>query len=181
MDFTRNGEIMQKFLAVGVFSLGLAGCMTPITPTQQAMPEISQVIEVPNKSKDQIFEDSKIWIAQSFKSANNVIQYADKSTGSIIGKGNIQYPCDGFIDCGAFGNDRVNFTIKIDTKDSKARVTINDVTRTNLTYVQGGVNNLGKEVPITILQHQQKIAVNLNNVIDQYKSAITSTKANENW
>ncbi|MFE0305554.1 DUF4468 domain-containing protein, partial [Bacillus altitudinis] len=68
--------------------------MTPMTPTQQAMPEISQVIEVPNKSKDQIFEDSKIWIAQSFKSANNVIQYADKSTGSIIGKGNIQYPCD---------------------------------------------------------------------------------------
>ncbi|EKF48438.1 hypothetical protein J671_2258 [Acinetobacter sp. 1130196] len=173
---------MKKILVAGLIALGLVGCATPITSTQQAMPEVSQVIEIPNKSKDQIFEDSKIWIAQSFKSANNVIQYADKSTGSIIGKGNIQYPCDGFIDCGAFGNDKVNFTIKIDTKDNKARVTINDVTRTNLTYVQGGYNvNMGKEVPINIIQHQQKIAVKLNSVIDQYKTAITSTQSNANW
>jgi len=46
MDFTINGESMKKVLAVGVFSLGLVGCMTPMTPTQQAMPEISQVIDV---------------------------------------------------------------------------------------------------------------------------------------
>lgn len=172
---------MKKIIVATVISLGLVGCMTPMTPTQQAMPEISQVIEVPNKTKDQIFEDSKIWIAQSFKSANNVIQYSDKSTGSIIGKGNIPYPCDGFIDCGAFGNDKVNFTIKIDTKENKARVTINDVTRTNLTYVQGAINNIGKDVPITIVQHQQKIAVKLNNVIEQYKTAITSKQTNQNW
>ncbi|EHU1491220.1 DUF4468 domain-containing protein [Acinetobacter baumannii] len=172
---------MKKIIVATVISLGLVGCMTPMTSTQQAMPEISQVIEVPNKTKDQIFEDSKIWIAQSFKSANNVIQYSDKSTGSIIGKGNIPYPCDGFIDCGAFGNDKVNFTIKIDTKENKARVTINDVTRTNLTYVQGAINNIGKDVPITIVQHQQKIAVKLNNVIEQYKTAITSKQTNENW
>jgi len=172
---------VKKIIAATVISLGLVGCMTPMTSTQQAMPEISQVIEVPNKTKDQIFEDSKIWIAQSFKSANNVIQYSDKSTGSIIGKGNIPYPCDGFIDCGAFGNDKVNFTIKIDTKENKARVTINDVTRTNLTYVQGAINNIGKDVPITIVQHQQKIAVKLNNVIEQYKTAITSKQTSENW
>ncbi len=174
-------KFMKKIIVASLMSLGLVGCMTPMTPTQQAMPEIAQVIEVPNKSKDQIFEDSKIWIAQSFKSANNVIQYADKSTGSIIGKGNIQYPCDGFIDCGAFGNDKVNFTIKIDTKENKARVTINDVTRTNLTYVQGGINNIGKEVPITIVQHQQKIAAKLNDVIEQYKKSITTNQSNNNW
>lgn len=164
-----------------VVGLGLVGCVTPMTPTKQSMPDITQIIEVPNKSKDQIFEDSKIWIAQSFKSANNVIQYADKDTGSIIGKGNIQYPCDGLIDCGAFGNDKVNFTIKIDTKDNKARVTINDVTRTNLTYVQGGINNIGKEVPIYIVEHQKKITTKLNSVIDQYKTAIVSNQNNANW
>ncbi|MDR8407097.1 DUF4468 domain-containing protein, partial [Acinetobacter baumannii] len=68
---------MKQIIVATVISLGLVGCMTPMTSTQQAMPEISQVIEVPNKTKDQIFEDSKIWIAQSFKSANNVIQYSD--------------------------------------------------------------------------------------------------------
>ncbi len=172
---------MKKIILTAVMGLSLVGCMTPMTPTQQAMPDITQVIEVPNKPKDQIFEESKIWIAQSFKSANNVIQYADKGTGSIIGKGNIKYPCDSFIDCGAFGNDNVNFTMKIDTKDNKARVVISDVTRTSLTYVQGGINNIGKEVPISIVEHQEKIATKLNGVIEQYKTAITSDKSSANW
>lgn len=172
---------MKKIFLAGVLSFGLVGCMTPMTQTQQVMPDISEVVDVPNKSKDKIFEDSKIWIAQSFKSANNVIQYADKDQGSIIGKGNIKYPCDGFIDCGAFGNDNVNFTIKIDAKDSKARIVISDVTRTNLTYVKGGVNNIGREVPIIILEHQQKIAVKLKDIAEQYKLAITSKKTNDNW
>ncbi|MDQ1207285.1 hypothetical protein QE380_000208 [Acinetobacter baylyi] len=172
---------MKNIFTTLALSFGLVGCMTPMTPTQQNMPEITQVIEVPNKAKDQIFEESKIWIAKSFKSANNVIQYADKETGSIVGKGNIKYPCDGFIDCGAFGNDNVNFTIKIDTKDNKARVVISDITRTNLTYVKGGVNNIGTEVPIVIVEHQKKIATKLNEVVEQYKTAITTKTSNQNW
>ena len=172
---------MKELLLISFLSFSLAGCMTPLTPTQQGMPEISKVVEIPNKSKDKIFEESKIWIAQSFKSANNVIQYADKETGSIVGKGNIQYPCDGFMDCSAFGNDKVNFTIKIDTKDNKARVVISDVTRTSLTYVKGGMNNIGREVPILIMEHQQKITTKLNDVVEQYKIAITSDISSNNW
>lgn len=173
---------MKRLLIAGAIGFSLVGCATLPTPTDKKMEDITEVIDVPAKSKEQIFEGSKIWIAQSFKSANNVIQYADKGTGSIIGKGNIQYPCDGFIDCGAFGNDRVNFTIKIDSKDNKARVSISDVTRTNLTYVQGGYNaNIGKEFPINIVEHQQKIATKLKGVIDQYKKAITTSNISDNW
>jgi hypothetical protein len=173
---------LKKLLAVGVLGFGLVGCVALPTPTDKKMEDISEVVNVPSKSRDQIFEGSKIWIAQSFKSANNVIQYADKETGSIIGKGNIQYPCDGFIDCGAFGNDKVNFTIKIDSKDNKARVVISDITRTNLTYVKGGYNvNIGKEAPINIVEHQQKISTKLKGVIDQYKKAITTNDLSENW
>lgn len=175
---------MKKLFIAGVVGFGLmvGGCATLPTPTDKKMDDLTEIIDVPNKTKDQIFEGSKIWIAQSFKSANNVIQYADKDTGSIIGKGNIQYPCDGFIDCGAFGKDIVNFTIKIDIKNDKARVVISDIKRTNLTYVQGGYNaNLGRESPINIVEHQQKITVKLKNVVDQYKVAITSSNANDNW
>lgn len=175
---------MKKLLLIGFLGVGavLSGCVALPTPTDKKMEDITEVIEVPAKSKEQIFEDSKIWIAQSFKSANNVIQYVDRDTGSIVGKGSIQYPCDGFIDCGAFGNDRVNFTIKIDTKNNKARVVISDVTRTNLTYVQGGYNaNMGKEAPINIVEHQQKISIKLKGVIDQYKKAIIVSNLSENW
>lgn len=173
---------MKRLLIAGIVGVGLVGCVTLPTPTEKKMEDITEVVNIPDKSKDQIFEGSKIWIAQSFKSANNVIQYADKEVGSIIGKGNIQYPCDGFIDCGAFGSDRVNFTIKIDSKDNKARVVISDITRTNLTYVKGGYNvNIGKEVPINIVEHQQKIAIKLKGVVEQYKTAITLSNLNESW
>ena len=173
---------MKRILMLGVLGLGLVGCITIPTPTDKKMEDVVEVIDVPNKTKDQIFEGSKIWIAQSFKSANNVIQYADKETGSIIGKGSIKYPCVGFTDCGAFGNDNVNFTIKIDSKDNKARVNISDVTRTNLTYVQGGFNvNIGKEVPINIVEHQQKISIKLKDVVSQYKTSITSNDLNKDW
>lgn len=47
---------MKKILVAGLIALGLVGCATPITSTQQAMPEVSQVIEIPNKSKDQILK-----------------------------------------------------------------------------------------------------------------------------
>ena len=173
---------MKRILMLGILGFGLVGCATMPTPTDKKMDDIVEVIDVPNKTNDQIFEGSKIWIAESFKSANNVIQYADKETGSIIGKGSIQYPCDGFTDCGAFGNDKVNFTIKIDSKDNKARVNISDVTRTSLTRIQGAYNtNIGKESPITLVEHQQKISIKLKDVISQYKTAITSDDLNKDW
>lgn len=166
---------------IGLSVISIQGCMTPMTATSQPMESISEVIEVNGKKQNQIFNESKMWIAESFKSANNVIQYQDEGTGSIIGKGNMKYPCVGLIDCGAFGNDNINFTIRIDSKDDKARIAISDVTKTSLTYVKGGVNNnIGKEGPIVIVEHQQKIAVKLKEVISQYKQKITSTSLSNN-
>ncbi|MHA3061178.1 DUF4468 domain-containing protein [Acinetobacter sp. ANC 4631] len=174
---------MKKIL-ISIFSTAiLSGCVTA-EQMQFAAPlnDVSEVIDINGKSKDQLFEASKIWIAKSFNSSNNVIQYADKESGSIIGKGNMKFPCDGFIDCSAFGNDRVNFTIKIDTKDNKARVTLSDITRTPLTYINGGLNtNIGKDLPITQVKQQQQVKPALQSIIRQYKSEVTSQTNQSNW
>ncbi len=167
-----------------VMGLGLGGCasMTGMTQTTKPMPEVTEVIVVDGKSKDQIFDASKIWIAKSFKSANNVVQYEDKASGTIIGKGNIKFPCYDFTSCGAFGNDRVNFTVKIDSKDNKARISFSDINRTSLTYTQGGFNhNIGKEIPIIIIEHQQAITKSLKSVVDQYKADINQQQNNAEW
>lgn len=51
-----------------------------------------------------------------------------------------------------------------------------------LERMEGGVNNnIGKEGPIVIVEHQQKIAVKLKEVISQYKQKITSTSLSNNW
>ncbi|MDN8336515.1 DUF4468 domain-containing protein [Acinetobacter baumannii] len=172
---------MKKILLAGFLGLGLVGCVSMPTPTDKPMTDIVEVVDVGGKTKDQLFEQSKVWIARSFKSANNVIQYQDKASGRIIGKGNIPFPCSGFIDCGAFGKDKVNFTIQIDTKDNKARVFISDITATSLTYVQGGINNIGQERPILILEHQQRIDAKLKEVVQQYKTDVVKQQVDNNW
>jgi len=175
---------MKKLLIAGVTGLSLHGCA--ISPELQHSPEplvqVIQVVEIDGQKKEQLFDSSKIWMAEAFKSSNNVVQYADKESGSIIGKGNIQFPCEGFIDCGAFGNDKVSFTIKIDTKDNKARVSFSDITRTPLTYVKGGLNaNMGKDLPITQVKQKQQVKLKLESIIQQYKIDIVRQKSDTNW
>ena len=85
-------QFMKKIIfsaLIGLSVISIQGCMTPMTVTSQPMENISKVIEVNGKKQNQIFNESKMWIAESFKSANNVIQYQDEGTGSIIGKGNM--------------------------------------------------------------------------------------------
>lgn len=173
---------MKKLLFTGLLVLSLTGCMSMPTPTSTPMTNVVDVVEINGQTKDQIFEKSKIWIAKSFKSANNVIQYQDKSTGQIIGKGTIPFPCEGFIDCGAFGQDRVNFTIQIDTKDNKARISFSDITATSLTYVKGGVNNIGGERQILIVEHQQRIESKLKSIAQQYKADVVNQQTeSKDW
>lgn len=175
---------MKNLLIAGILGLGLAGCTTSPELQQAPSPltEVGQVVEIKGHSKDQLFESSKIWMAKVFNSSNSVVQYADKNTGSIIGKGNIQYPCSGFIDCEAFGKDVVNFTIKIDTKDERVRVAFSDISRKPLTYIKGGINtNIGRDVPIMQVKQQQQVKAKLESIIQQYKQDIINQKSDSNW
>lgn len=176
------GLNMSKSKIVLFFSgLIVSGSILALTPTTEPMQNVVEIISLDGKNKDQIYEGSKVWLAKSFKSANSVIQYQNPETGSIIGKGNIQFPCKGFIDCGAFGNDKVNFTIQIDVKDNKARLSISDITATSGTYVRGGINNLGSERPINILEHQQRITEKLKDVVQQYKTDLSQKSQSNDW
>lgn len=67
----------------------LAGCMSMKTSDMTMVENAShqEIIEVANKSKQQLFEKSKQWIALSFKSAKNVIEYENIAEGKIIGNG----------------------------------------------------------------------------------------------
>lgn len=178
---------MKKLFLVGVLGFGFAltGCATSPEMQQATKPigDITEIVEIDGQTKDQLYDASRIWIAKNFKSANNVIQHEDKSSGTLIGKGNIQFPCEGFIDCGAFGNDKVNFTIKIDTKDNKVRINLSDITRTSLTYVKGGLNtNIGRELPIMQIKQQQQVKTRLQSVVSQYKADILTQKTeSKDW
>ena len=175
---------MKKILISATVGFCFVGCAVSPDMKHASSPlnEVAQVVEIEGQSKDQLFESSKIWMAKVFNSSNNVVQYADKNTGSIIGKGSIQYPCSGFIDCEAFGKDIVNFTIKIDTKDSRVRLAFSDISRKPLTYVKGGLNaNIGRDVPIMQIKQQQQVKTKIDSIIQQYKQDIVNQKSDSNW
>lgn len=132
----------MKKLMIIVVMLGLVGC-AGLDRAPDADKPIEFVLDVPGKTKDQLFSASKSWIAETFVSAKSVIDDADKDSGRIIAKGRIKHPCvKGF----ACGGKLIGFTLRIDTKDGKLRTTFTNPTVytpsesghwLGLTYIKG--------------------------------------------
>jgi hypothetical protein len=86
----------------------------------------TEVIEMPNITKDALYTRAYEWFAKAFNSANNVIQMQDKENGKIVGKGSF-----GDINVSVvlgmatvYGN--VKFTISIYLKDGKYKYEVTD-------------------------------------------------------
>ena len=117
-------KCLMKLISVIIFVF-LAGC-AGLQPVSDADRTFERVVEAPGYSKEQIFDGTKIWIAENFKSAKAVLEYENKDSGTIIGNGIISYPCSG-IDCIAKGDWKVPFTMRVDIKDYKFRLTFSNL------------------------------------------------------
>ena len=164
----------------------ILGCLVMAMSTislgaKEPLKEVSEIVEIPNMEKKQIFDASKIWMAQSFKSSNSVVQYEDQDTGIIIGKGNMKYPCKGAWNCLAYEKTLVLFTVKIDTKDNKARVTFNDLLLKTATTVNAGIVSHGYEVGIYVPKDKENIENGLKEVIQKFKSDIQKNPTSNDW
>jgi len=58
----------------------------PLDPSSRLI-DFTKVVQVPGANKDELYARGKVWFANTFKSAQNVIQADDKSAGILIGKG----------------------------------------------------------------------------------------------
>lgn len=116
-----------------------------------------------------------MWIAETFKSAKAVIEYENKNDGTIIGNGVIDYPCEG-LECFGTSRWRVPFTMRVDTKDDRFRLTFTNV---NLElpppyYTAGGS-------PVTLQGDWDAIKPRLLAFGDQLASSISKGKGSKNW
>lgn len=97
----------------------------PLTEEER---NVVQVFEAEGYTKDQIYSASKMWIAENFKSAKAVTEYESPEEGTIVGNGNIGYPCTGGFACSIrAGAWRVGFTMKLESKDGRFRLTFTNV------------------------------------------------------
>lgn len=148
---------------------------------KEPLKEVVEVVEFPDIAQKQIFDAAKIWMAQSFKSSNSVIQYEDAATGTIIGKGNMNYPCKGAWNCIAHENYLVFFTVKIDTKDNKARVVFNDLKLKVPAAITDSSVIKSYEVDIYVPKDKENIENGLKDVIGQFKNSIQKNQIDNDW
>lgn len=145
----------------------------------EPLSEVSQVVELPDISQKKIFDLSKIWLAKNFKSSNSVIQYEDAATGTIIGKGNMPYPCSNAWKCMAFTNQIILFTLTIDTKDNKARLTFNDLRSKSIQPSNNAFVKPGAE--LQIYSDKEGITDGIKKVISEYGIEIKKVQSDTNW
>ncbi len=110
----KNYLVVFTLIMFGSFAL--EGQKTlPLNPDTKLI-EYSELVLVDSTlNQSELYLKSKIWFAESFKSANDVIQLDDKDAGIIIGKGSF-----------SIRGGSVSFTLKIQLKDSRYKYWISN-------------------------------------------------------
>lgn len=101
----------------------LLGCFVGTAQAAEEPLEYQKVIEVPGASASEIYNRSRTWFAEAFVDSGAVLEIEDKATFLLMGKG--KTPCShhpstlGIRDPGS-----LRFTIKVEAKDGRARISL---------------------------------------------------------
>jgi hypothetical protein len=108
-------------LSLACIGLFLAGCMTMPAPADQSdYAGFEYVTNVEGLKKDALYEGVKLWVAENFRSAKQVLDFENKDQGIII--------CNGVIpnivlDTGMIKMpQQAAFKMKVEVKDDKMRL-----------------------------------------------------------
>jgi len=150
--------------------LVLGGC--ELQPDRKpAAPEdltVREVWPVPGLTKDQLFDAANKWVATSFSNDVDIIQYANRRQGIVMGKTYIPYQRPNNV--GLNEKYDLRFTLVVEVKDGKVRTTFTDLHLFSL-------NEIG-----TIYDTDIKIIRNrLNQQARNWISSLTAEKKDDNW
>ncbi len=133
-----------SWFAITISVILIIGCAS-FEPINREELKIKKTFELP-KTKEELWLISMDWMVNEFVSAKDVIQFSEKEQGIIIGKGITQitytlWPVD------------TCFTLKIETKDNKARITVYDP------YIKTGDFIVQINAKADLQKYQLKIAM----------------------
>lgn len=151
----------------------------------QLVPEgernFGRIVDAPGYSKEQIFNNTKIWIAENFRSAKAVLEYENKDDGVIIGNSNIPYPCSGF-DCLGRGDWRIPFTMRVDIKDQKFRLTFSNLRLTwPPSYSRSFGTQPGVDRPLVTEKEYKLVKPILLKIGDRLLASFNKEKGSDKW
>ena len=111
----------------------------------------TKIVTLENKSKDQLYILAKMYFAETFKSANDVIQLDDKENGVILGKGITNF----MVKSGKYNfNCKMSFTMKVSIKDNKCKLEVYNIVYNDTSTAE---SNYSKEADQTYNNAKQKI------------------------
>lgn len=169
---------MRVIPALVMVAAALTGC-AGMQPVPESEKTVIKVIETPGQSKDKIYNATRVWFSESFKSSKAVIDLEDKEQGIIIGKGNTKFPCQGF-DCMSKADWRLKFTMRVDMKDEKMRITFNDIGVAWPSSYSGGIASPSYDGPINTIGDMQKAKPELERIADSLAASIANP-AKSDW
>lgn len=174
-------KVFKTLFIATLFGFGLGGCATmTATPLPDSAKTFEKVVEVPELTKDEIYTATKVWIAQNFKSAKAVIEIDSKEDGLIVGNGIIDYPCDG-IECLAKGDWRVPFTMRVDIKEGRFRLSFSNIKLAWDASYNAGILSPAAEVNVSNQSEMDSIKPKLLEFADQIRTSIAKSEASRNW
>lgn len=114
---------MRLFITALFTIILTAGCAAPgsldIPKDDEGNYQYQGVVEVEDRSQQELYDTAKEWVANNFRSAQDVIQLDDRENGRLIAKG--YYPIMWV------GMERHAYhTLRIETRDGRYRYTIDD-------------------------------------------------------
>ncbi len=170
---------LRNIIATVGVALALSGCagMQPVAETDRTF---ERIVEAPDYSKDQIYNSTKIWIAENFKSAKSVIEIDSKEDGIIIGNGIIQYPCSG-MECLAKSDWKVPFTMRVDMKDQKFRISFFNIKLSWPASYSSGILSPAYDGPVNSQGDMNAIKPALLKFGDEIMASIDYSKSKSDW
>jgi hypothetical protein len=172
-----------KVLALAFLVLvapGYASAKRPLPLTDEEK-TVVQVFETPDYTKDQVFTASRMWIAEHFKSAKAVIEYENKDEGTIIGNGIIHYPCGGAFECLMKSDWNVPFTMKVESKDGKFRLTFTNIHLAWPAAYRSGISTSAADFEIRERRDLDKIKPELLKFGDEIVANMGKLKSSSDW
>lgn len=172
---------MKKLLAAASVGVLLTGCST-MELSENPLNQYQKIVEIPNTSQDQIYDGSKQWFAKNFHDSNSVIKYDNAEKGSIIGKGNMKFECLGdVVSCYGASNDSLRFTVKVDSKDNRARVSFEDLILHTPSSVTSGIRSPEVNMTPKFEYQIRSVKVMLDNTVDSLSGDVKQTVGSEDW
>lgn len=151
----------------------------------------TEIIQVQDISKDELYNRAHTWFVNAFKSAKDVIQMQDKESGKIMGKGAFQYSIGALLPV-----LDMTVTITIIAKDGRYKYILNNFVR-HYTASVGLASTEGDQTIFEMFEGAdpkkkvvQKNTTKLNesilNLVKSLKKGMSipssgSTKNDDNW